>query len=200
MRRNKVLIYGSGHSFSSEFFTDRSVSHWAVGSLYPELKENIDLYFCMHQKQELSIDEEKVVDLNNYPLDAIIDRFNSNYFANSIAYMIAYALYNNYDEIYLCGIDLTQGSEYEFERPCVLYWMGMAKGLGVKMGSSSDLDKSLFLYGYDNIKVLIKKMEKRRDYCFDMAKKLLSAGKQRESDQFLGQYLDSEYWIKELKG
>ena len=72
------------------------------------------------------------------------------YFTSSIAWMMAEALEcDNLTDIYLCGVDLLQQEEYQVQRPCVEYFIGIAKGMGINMHvqSTSTLLKSTHLYG-----------------------------------------------------
>lgn len=134
---------------------------WSVGSAFGAYKDKIDTYFCMHQGQ--NVDHERVMRLEDYPLGAIKEKFDTSYFNNSIAYMIAYAIWAGYKQINLWGVDIEKASEYEFERPCVLYWIGIAKAMDVKIESSSMIDKAPFKYGYDSesLSILLKALEMR---------------------------------------
>jgi hypothetical protein len=105
----------------------------------------------MHEGQ--SIDYPHVIDLDNYPLTKVIDNTGSNYFTNSIAYMIAYAItFTQAKTINIYGIDMEVGSEYQFERPCITYWIGYARAKGININMVSGLTDSIFNYGYDTEK------------------------------------------------
>ena len=67
-----------------------------------------------------------------YPIEDVARRFGS-YFTSTVAYMIALALHEGVDEILLLGIYLKTGPEYEKERPCVEYFLGAARALGVRV-------------------------------------------------------------------
>lgn len=67
-----------------------------------------------------------------YPLAEISARF-APYFTSTIPYMIAMALYEGVDEIGLLGIYLSSSVEYREHRPCVEYWLGIARALGVNV-------------------------------------------------------------------
>ena len=68
------------------------------------------------------------------------------YATSTPAYMLALALYehmqgNPVAEVRLAGIELAVGSEYFWQRPCLEYYLGIARGLDIKvkvapMGSS----------------------------------------------------------------
>jgi hypothetical protein len=74
--------------------------------------------------------------LVRYPYNQIISRFDGlgrEFFTNSICYMIAYALYKDYEKIRLYGIDMATSMEYILERGGIEYWIGRAEGMGVKV-------------------------------------------------------------------
>ena len=108
-----------------------------------------------------------------YPLDKMIEEFgiersNVNhkpdaYFTNSISFMIALAIYEGFKEIHVYGVDMAIGVEYIEQRPSCEYYLGIARGRGIKMflPIESDLLKTRFIYGYDDIRkdAWMKKME-----------------------------------------
>jgi len=80
-----------------------------------------------------------------YPLKRIMNKFDTDFFSDTICYMIAYAL----DEattgdrskgipvklkyplkLWFYGVDMIERSEYIEERGGVEYWLGIANGLG----------------------------------------------------------------------
>lgn len=108
-----------------------------------------------------------------YPLDKMIEEFgiersNTNhkpdaYFTNSISFMIALAIYEGFKEIHVYGVDMAIGVEYIEQRPSCEYYLGIAKGRGIKLylPVESDLLKTRFTYGYDDFRkdAWMKKME-----------------------------------------
>lgn len=68
-----------------------------------------------------------------YPLEELIQDLGADYFTSSIAYMIALAIYQKYDELHLYGIEMVYGTEYINERPCVEFWLGVAHARGMKL-------------------------------------------------------------------
>lgn len=94
-----------------------------------------------------------------YPLGEIVDRFGG-YFTSTVPYMIALALHEDVDEIGLLGIYLTSEVEYAAHRPCVEYWLGMAKGMGVKvvLPNDCDLTKAPF-YAYSDTETPIETLK-----------------------------------------
>ena len=86
-----------------------------------------------------------------YPLGEIIDRFGG-YMTSTVPYMIALALHEGVDEIGLLGIYLETSGEYRDHRPCVEYWLGVARGMGVSivLPNGCSLTKAP-LYAYDGL-------------------------------------------------
>lgn len=92
------------------------------------------------------------IDLETYPIEAVIDRFGTDYFSNSVDYAIALALLEGFTEIDLYGVNLMHLTEYIYLKAGVEYWIGRAHGMGVTVrafGNSSVLKtKDGKLYGY----------------------------------------------------
>lgn len=85
-----------------------------------------------------------------YPLDQMISLYGG-YFTNSVAYMLAMAISEGYEEIHLYGVEMSVSSEYILERPSVEYFVGLARGLGINViiPKISTLNQGYWLYGYD---------------------------------------------------
>lgn len=88
-----------------------------------------------------------------YPLGAITKKFKSSYFANTIAYMIAYAMYEEVRHILVYGTDHLSYQSYIMERSCLEYWLGRAQqsGITVEIAEDSAVLKTFNgkLYGYE---------------------------------------------------
>lgn len=90
------------------------------------------------------------------------------YMNNSISWMIALAIYMGYKRIGIYGVDMAMDgvhgeSEYGWQRPSVEFWIGVARGLGITvvMPEVSEVLKCGYLYGYDNVSHLRKKLVQR---------------------------------------
>jgi hypothetical protein len=78
-----------------------------------------------------------------YPLKEIRERFDTYYFKNDTSYMIALALYLGYKNLLLWGVDQGGGpkekeSIYTMALPYVMYWLGVASGMGVEWSLAPD--------------------------------------------------------------
>ena len=89
-----------------------------------------------------------------YPLDEITEFTGVNYFACTIDYCIAYAIYKGYEKIRLFGVNMSeQVEEYRNQKPSVEYWIGRAEGLGISVElqhkyTSIMKTRDGLLYGY----------------------------------------------------
>ena len=86
-----------------------------------------------------------------YPIKRVVEVFG-DYFTNSISYMIALAIMEQYEEIGVYGVDMAQDSEYGHQRPSCEYMIGYARGRGIKvfLPKTCDLVKMRFMYGYED--------------------------------------------------
>jgi len=69
----------------------------------------------------------------NYPLKEVIGFFKTDFFANSICYAIALAIYEEATIIDLYGVNTSNPTEFANENPCVNYWCGQAMGRGIEV-------------------------------------------------------------------
>ena len=67
-----------------------------------------------------------------YPIEKVTASFGS-YLTSTAAYMMALALWEGVDELGLLGIYMDTGTEYEKQRPCLEYYLGMARQMGVRV-------------------------------------------------------------------
>lgn len=85
-----------------------------------------------------------------YPINEIIELCQTDYFTNSISYMLAYAKYVGATETAVYGVDMAQDEEYSKERPSVEYFVALlrASGIPVYIPPESDICKAPYLYGF----------------------------------------------------
>jgi hypothetical protein len=90
----------------------------------------------------------------NYPLQQIMDRFQTDYFSNTVDYALALAIHYDYTLIDLYGVNMATASEWAYQKSGVDFWCGVAIGAGRKVrvfGEQSRIMKTSdgLLYGYD---------------------------------------------------
>ncbi len=87
-----------------------------------------------------------------YPLEMMIAKFGKNWWTSTFAYMMAYAIHLEYDEIAIFGADMANDEEfYSGQRDGLTRWVEIAKeqGINVRIPWESSLGKHRPLYGYD---------------------------------------------------
>lgn len=118
-RLDKLFITDTRHNLSGD-----------VNHNFDEINAQNIPVISLHKFKEIN-------KLRVYPYDKIVERFGSEFFTNTICYMIAYALYKGYKKIRLYGIDLATQLEYILERGGVEFWVGVATGMGVKVENTN---------------------------------------------------------------
>jgi len=151
------------------------------------------LWFGMHEGEQGKT--KNLIDQNTYPLQDIVNSFNSVYFTNTISYMIAYALFKGVDILELYGIDMNGTREYISERGSVMYWIGRAESLGVQVKLASEIDKPCFLYGYESSATLKLKIDNMIQWAIFERD---GTEDQRHKDQYTGFILGLNTLLKEL--
>ena len=96
-----------------------------------------------------------------YPLEEIVAKTGLCYFNNTIPYAIAFAIYNEIENLFLYGIDYSYKTNLhmaESGRACAEFWLSAAVARGMKVdvaASSSLLDTDVpieeKLYGYHRL-------------------------------------------------
>jgi hypothetical protein len=99
--------------------------------------------------------DERIPNAVEFPLDKLVRLFGREAFSSSMDYLLALALAEGYERIYLFGIEMGNGTEYAYQRPNFLYWLGRAEGMGVEIVEPEGF--SLLprrLYGYEEYQMI----------------------------------------------
>lgn len=85
-----------------------------------------------------------------FPIEECIG-IASDYYTSTVALLIAFAIRQGYKEIALYGIDLVVGTEYEVQKACAEFWLGVAHGRGIdiKLPANCALLKHSHRYGWE---------------------------------------------------
>jgi len=98
------------------------------------IKETKDKYH-LEQLKEKDIEaylHSEISDMPNvkrYPIEAVMEYFDTDYFACGLDYMIALAIYEGATEIHIYGVWLAGGTEYAHQKASMEYWIGIVKGM-----------------------------------------------------------------------
>ena len=68
-----------------------------------------------------------------YPYEEVCQFIGGAYLTSSAAYMLALAIYQGFDMIKIYGVDMTNAKEYEEQRSCFEFLIGLALGRGQKV-------------------------------------------------------------------
>jgi SAM-dependent methyltransferase len=100
--------------------------------------------------------------LVEFPLEDVLNHLGHDYFNNTAAYAVAFAIHIGVAELSLFGMDYTYANVHDAEkgRACVEFWIGQAHARGIRVHlpkSTSLLDanvpRSARLYGYDTLDI-----------------------------------------------
>ncbi len=97
-----------------------------------------------------------------FPLADVLNHLGHDYFNNTAAYAVAYAIFVGATEISLFGFDFTYANTHHAEkgRACVEFWLGNAHARGIKLHMPVETTlmdacntREQRLYGYDTVDV-----------------------------------------------
>lgn len=176
---HKIVILGSGYSLSGYKFQEGDAVWCPLSMKDQNMNKAKPLYFGMHEHEK----EIAEINLKNYPIKEISEKYQSCFFTNTVSYMLAYALYTGIQEIEIFGVDMSSRDEYVSQRPSVLYWIGYLRANGVKVKISNDIDKPPFIYGYESSKSLKSKIKLMTDHANINLKGEIS---EAEKNQYIG--------------
>ena len=169
--RSEVAICGFASSTRHLIpVDDNRVEIWGLNQLYRHI-DRADRWFDIHRNWEQDnvegTDHPKWLKECGIPIYMVkrdhdlptsvrfpIERMiasASDYFTSTVAYMLALAISEGFSKIHLYGIDLVVGTEYEVQKACVEFWLGMAHGKGIDLNipSASALLTQTHRYGYE---------------------------------------------------
>jgi len=144
-----------------------------------------------------------------YPLQRLIDEFDlesmrpdmkhKGYFHSTVDLMLALAISEGFEEIGVWGVDMIHDSEYGYQKPSGSFWLGLAKGKGIKVTlpvESALLANEGYVYGYDPLprnEVLVQ---------FDLRYKQLMEHRQTLVQQITatdGSIQENRHWVEMIK-
>jgi hypothetical protein len=106
--------------------------------------------------------------LVEFPLEEVMNHLKYDYFNNTAAYALAYAIYIGATKVSVFGCDYTYPNAHDAERgrACLEFWLGYAaaKGIAIAIPKVSSLMDALYpqqdrLYGYDTVTIAMDKVD-----------------------------------------
>lgn len=147
--RKKIAIVGYAPSRSLAPYDDESWEIWGVNEIYREIPR-CSVLFELHDwdwlrgpernKEHLRTMQEATIPIYMQrhfpeiprsialPKAEIEQQFRSEYFTNTISWMVAEALRQQPSHLGIYGCDMALDSEYRGQRPSLEFWLGIAHG------------------------------------------------------------------------
>jgi len=176
IRSTEVAILGfAPASMLLAPFDNPNIEIWGLNEIYiaPGVRR-IDRLFEMHNHKYLTMKQrnpkhlewlqnakipiymlEKYKDIPGaikFPWEYVVEQTGTQYYTNTVSWMIAFAVLEGARKISLYGIDMARSEEYEYQRPSVEYFVGWARGLGVEVyiPPESDILLTTFMYAIED--------------------------------------------------
>ena len=128
-----------------ELHTMRNIKHRGNKDHYRWLKEcDRPIYMKKHYKT--------IPNSIEYPINEMLDKYGP-IFTNTFDYMLAMAIKEKFEKIWLFGIAFNSIREYIQERQSYCYMLGVCKGLGIEVYSYYDIMRIQHIYQYPEIDV-----------------------------------------------
>lgn len=144
-----LSIVGKSPGFD-KYKTVEDAHIWCVSSVFQQMPpEDVDLIFQLHKPEvfESWLPQQayrvttahpgKLVNYRQYPVNYMIEKYGP-VFGSSIAWMIALAIEQQYEEINIFGCDMATHEEYIDQRDTFFYMCGRAEALGIKINIPED--------------------------------------------------------------
>lgn len=144
-----------------------------------------------------------------YPLAQMIDAFDlesvrpdmrqKGYFHSSVDLMLALAISEGFEHIGIWGVDMVHDTEYGYQKPSGSFWLGVAKGRGVKLTipvESALMNNEGYVYGYDPLpsNPLLTNMLAR---AAQIDQQITAC--QQQGQSLIGARTEINAWIEQLK-
>lgn len=230
-RKKKVAIIGTvPHKLQAPFnnpeFEIWAIAHACLGDPLPRVDRIFEIHkwdevvkwgspaaWAMHPTAPVYLQEARpdVPGSIAFPFDDLVKKFQifegrpEASMTNSISWQIALAIDEGFEEIHIYGVNMSHHTEYGTQKPSCEYYLGLAKGKGIKIyvPTESDLLKSYFLYGKDEEKQseLMLKFQDRMNFLMNQHNVQKNQAEQlRDSlNQHIGAIEDCKYWMQSFK-
>lgn len=234
----KVALLGTVPHKMMAPFADKDFEIWAIAhACLGEPLPKVDRIFEVHKWDEVvkwgSLDaftkhpnapkylierHEEIPNSIAFPFKEVSEKFKifpdrpESHMTNSISWMIALAILEGFEEIHIYGVNMSHHTEYGTQKPSCEYYLGLAKGLGIKIyvPPVSDLLKSNFLYGLDEEKQseIMTKVEERKAWLngvFNQHQQQKAQLQQQLAQvdaaiqQHVGAIEDCNFWLQHFK-
>jgi hypothetical protein len=178
--KDKLVLVGAGEYGETIPYQDSEYEKWILGGKLHKLYKRPDLIrplanvrgFEIHTMETRpknyleflqEVDHEIIMQEEfdfikrplKYPLEDILEKYESRYYLCTFSYMIALAMYMEYKEVYIYGANMLINDDY-VQKYNFEYWLGRAQQAGIKIYTTENCDllKCGALYGYEAVNTL----------------------------------------------
>ena len=224
-KKDFLAVLGTANSMTQAPFNDDKFEIWGVSPVVTyEACKRVDVLFELHKKgywdredirkRLQSVDKplymhekyEQFPASLRYPVEDVVQY--SKYHTTSISFMLALA-YHSFKttgkpyHVALYGVHMDHDEEYDKQRPCVEYWVGMMEGAGidVSIAPGGSLLATHGLYGYENynpicydLKARIKGLQAGAQHC--EAQRNEAEGNRHQQ---IGAVKEAQYWLERFQ-
>jgi hypothetical protein len=135
----------------------RSRHNHAFAEYYEWLKDEKPYPIYMQEKypdvpSSVRLPLDEMVEILPAPIQVRIGKEpeRTKYFTSSVAYAIAFAIYEGYERIEIYGVETLSDTEYVQQRDGITLWMGIALGMGIEIEMHTAAGfLSCVQYGYE---------------------------------------------------
>jgi len=144
----------------------------------------------------LKDDRDDIPNGIKYPLAQIERRFGRRYLTSTIAYMLALAIFEEFDRIKLFGVNFSSTMEYaNLERSCTEFYLGCAWGLGIELVLPADCPLLTGpLYGVEDQKRVLSISEARL-----AGLRRTAEGLKNKINESVGAYNEAKSWMESIE-
>ena len=105
-----------------------------------------------------------------------------DYFNNTVSWVLAFAMSEGFKEIHIYGVDMATHSEYGHQRPSCEYFIGLARGMGIKvvLPKESGLLRTKYLYGLETERENVEKKDL-------LQRRMNVEGQMKEAERVVGE-------------
>jgi hypothetical protein len=170
----KVCIVGFAPGRENAPYGDPSFEFWALNEMHMAADvKRIDVLFELHDYKWITegkrspghlkwlrnatipvMMQKHFADIPNslpFPRRELEEAYGA-YYTNTVSWEIALATHIGVKEIHIYGVNMATDIEYQSQRPSCEYYIGVARGKGIKVyvPPESDLLKCFYQYGFED--------------------------------------------------
>ena len=127
---NTEEIWGTATCLTTEGLKDKPFTKvFAFDPVYPDFQKALDIA----KERNIPVVSTLFYATEQYPSREVVREFRVSYFKTTISYMLAMAIYQKPDRMWVYGCEQTKTLNYVLFKPFVTFWLGAAYARGIDM-------------------------------------------------------------------